>query len=158
MDTVTLEDVRDQAELFELFSRVRAEDLGMRNWEPELRARMLRFQFEAQRRGYREQSPAADTRLILRNAVPVGWVIVDRSGPVLHCLDIAIVPEARSQGVGTWVWRALQDEAAATERPLVLTVLRTNTRALALYIRLGFRVIGETAVHARMEWRPEGLP
>jgi ribosomal protein S18 acetylase RimI-like enzyme len=132
MDTLTFDDVRHHADLFELFSRVRADELGMHSWDPELRARMLRFQFDAQRHGYRAQCPAADARLILRGGVRVGWIIVDRSGPALHCVDIGIVPEARSQGVGTRVWRALQDEAAATARPLVLTVLRTNIRARAL--------------------------
>lgn len=156
MDTLALGDVRDQAGWFDLFSRVRAEELGMQAWDPQLRDQMLRLQDQAQRRGYLAQFPSSDTRLILRKGEPIGWLIVDRSGATLHCVDIAVVPEARNQGVATWVWRTLQDEAAATARPLVLTVLRTNVRALALYVRLGFRVVGETDAHVLMEWRPEG--
>jgi ribosomal protein S18 acetylase RimI-like enzyme len=143
----------DDAALFQLFTEVRSEELRMEQWEPALRNQLLRFQFEAQRRGYREQCPGANARLILRDGSPVGWIIVDRSGPRLHCVDIAIVTGARSTGLGTRVLRALQEEAAAAERPVALMVLRSNVRARGLYVRLGFRVTEETDLHTLMEWR-----
>jgi ribosomal protein S18 acetylase RimI-like enzyme len=46
----------------------------------------------------------------------------------------------------------LQDEAAAAGRPMVISVQRFNTRALALYNRLGFRQTAKTAVHVMMTW------
>lgn len=152
---LAFKDIRpgDEGQFFELFAAVRGEELGMERWDPQMRNEMLRFQFDAQRRGYREQCPTADERLILRGGAQIGWVIIDRSGPAVHCVDLAIVSGQRNKGVGTQVLRALQEEAATGNRPLLLTVLRTNARALALYARLGFRVIGETDVHAVMEWR-----
>lgn len=155
MDAVTLTEVGadDEAVRFRLYAEVRAEELGMQGWNPDERTQMLRLQFEAQRRGYRDQFPAAAVRLILCDGSPVGWVIVDRSGPDLRCVDIAIVSGDRSKGIGTRVLRALQEEAAAGDRPLALTVLRTNVRALAFYARLGFRAIRQTDTHALMEWR-----
>jgi ribosomal protein S18 acetylase RimI-like enzyme len=144
-----------EAALFQLFAAVRCEELMMEQWEPALRNQMLRLQFEAQRRGCREQFPGADARLILRDGSPVGWVIVDRSGPMLHCVDIAILSEARNTGLGTRVLRALQEEAAAAGRPVALTVLRSNVRARGLYLRLGFRVIRETDLHTLMECSDE---
>jgi ribosomal protein S18 acetylase RimI-like enzyme len=143
----------DEAVLFQLFTAVRSEELGMRHWDQELRNRMLGFQFEAQRRGYREQWPDADTRLILRDGSPVGWLIVSRGGAVARAIDLAIVPDARNAGIGARVCLALQGEAAAAGRPLVISVLRSNVRARALYVRLGFRVTGETDLHTLMEWR-----
>jgi ribosomal protein S18 acetylase RimI-like enzyme len=143
----------DEATLFQLYTAVRAEELGMQAWDPELRALILRFQFEAQRRGYREQFPAADERLILRDGEPVGWIVVDRSGPGLHGIDMALLPAERSRGIGTGVIQALQAEAASENRPMVLTVQRGNVRARALYVRLGFRVVTEADVHTVMEWR-----
>jgi ribosomal protein S18 acetylase RimI-like enzyme len=157
VETLALDDVREQAGWFDLFSRVRAEELGMQAWDPLLRDQILRLQYEAQRRGYLAQFPAAETRLILQEGRSIGWLIVDRSGAEFHCVDVAVIPEARNQGVGTWVWRTLQKEAAATARPLVLAVLRTNVRALALYVRLGFDVVGGTETHLRMEWRSSGV-
>jgi ribosomal protein S18 acetylase RimI-like enzyme len=154
LDTLTLETVRaDEAVLFELYTAVRAEALGMQDWDPELCNQILRFQFEAQRRGYRDQFPAADERLILRDGSPVGWIIIDRSGPELYGMDMALLSEERNKGVGTRVILALQEEAAAESRPMVIIVERLNVRALGLYVRLGFRVIRETDTHTVMEWR-----
>jgi len=155
MDTITFQDVGpgDEAGLFQLFSAVRGEELGMQDWDPAVRRQMLQLQFEAQRRSYREQFPAADERLILRDGSRIGWVIVDRSGADLHGIDIALLSSERSKGVGTRIIRALQEEAAALSRPMVITVQRMNVQALALYRRLDFRVIEETDLHTVLEWR-----
>ena|ERR1700681_4177713 len=154
METLTLAMVQaDEAALFQLYTAVRADELGMQGWDPELRNQLLRFQFEAQGRGYREQFPAADERLILRDGSPVGWIIVERSGTELRGIDMALLSEERNKGVGTRVIRALQEEAAAESRAMVLSVLTLNVRALALYVRLGFRVISTTDTHTVMEWR-----
>ena len=155
METLTLRDVRpeDEAGLFDLFAAVRAGELRMQEWEPALRGRILRMQFEAQRRTYRAEYPAADERLIELDGAPIGWVVVDRSRSELHGIDIALLEEKRGRGVGTRVIRALQEEAAAGNRPMVITVNRTNVQALALYARLGFRPVSETDLHMVMEWR-----
>ena len=131
MDTLTLEMVRPGSEpvLFQLFTAVRAEELGMQDWEPALRDQLIGIQFEAQRRGYREQYPHADERLILRDGAPIGWLIVDRSGPDLLGIDIALRAAERSRGIGSRVIQALQEETAAACRPMVLSVKRLNTRA-----------------------------
>ena len=125
----------------------------MQTWEPDLRDRMLRMQFEAQRHAYRGEFPHAETRLILRDGLPIGWVIVDRSGRELHGIDIALLPDQQRQGVGTRVIQSLQAEAAAASRAMVITVQRRNFRALSLYRRLGFRAIRDTEAHIVMEWR-----
>jgi ribosomal protein S18 acetylase RimI-like enzyme len=153
-----LQDVRadDEGVLFELYVAVRSEELGMQGWSDEMRDRVLRTQFDAQRRGYRDQYPGLDEQLILCGGSPVGWVVVDRSDSrELHGLDIALVAEARQQGVGTRVMRLLQDEAAAGNRPMVIVVERRNSRALAFHGRLGFTAIGDTDVHCVMEWRQD---
>jgi GNAT superfamily N-acetyltransferase len=143
----------DEAVLLALFGAVRAGELHLNGWEPSLRDRMLRTQFEAQRRGYREEFPAAVERLILHAGIPIGWVIVDASGRDLHGIDIGLLPEHQSKGVGTHVIRALQQEAAAEGRRMIITVQRFNVRARALYERLGFRSTSETDTHVVMEWR-----
>ena len=128
----------------------------MQSWPSELREQVLRLQFSTQRRGYRDQFPDLDERLILCDGSPVGWVIVDRSSPAeLHGIDIALVAEARQRGVGGCVMRALQEEAAAGNRPMVIVVERRNIRALAFHRRLGFPRSAETDVHTTMEWRQD---
>jgi ribosomal protein S18 acetylase RimI-like enzyme len=157
-DGVALRDLRasDEPLLFELYVAVRSEELGMEGWPDEMRDRVLRTQFDAQRRGYRDQYPGLDEQLILCGGSPVGWVIVDRSSSrELHGLDIALVAEARQQGVGTRVMRLLQKEAAAGNKSMVIVVERRNSRALAFHGRLGFTAIGDTDVHCMMEWRQD---
>jgi ribosomal protein S18 acetylase RimI-like enzyme len=157
MSTLELKDVGadDEVVLFQLFTAVRSEELRMDHWGPDLRTQMLRLQFEAQRRGYREQWAGVCERLILCDGSPVGWLIVDRSGLVMRGIDMALVPEARNAGVGTRVIRALQAEVAGSAGTFVIAVLRTNVRARALYDRLGFIVTGDTDLHTMMEWRPD---
>lgn len=145
----------DEALFQALVSAVRARELHVDGWEPALRDQVLRSQFDAQRRAYRDEFPAADERLILHAGIAIGWVIVDTSGRDLHGIDIGLLPEYQSHGVGTHVIRGLQHEAAVEGRRMVLTVQRLNVRARALYERLGFRVIRETDIHIVMEWRQE---
>jgi|SRR5450755_3121375 ribosomal protein S18 acetylase RimI-like enzyme len=153
METITCAPVSTNDEtLFALYSAVRSDELGMQRWDPSLRDQILGTQYEGQLRGYREQYPGAEWRLILRNGLPVGWVVVDRSGRALHGIDIALIASERSHGLGSQVIRELQSQAATEKRPFVITVQRTNDRAIALYVRLGFRVTGQSESHTFMEW------
>jgi GNAT superfamily N-acetyltransferase len=142
----------DEAVFFELFSGVRSSELQLGTLDAAARTPLLRAQFEAQRRGYREQYPQADERLILRDGVPIGWLIVDRSGADLRGIDIGLRPDAQGKGVGTAIIQALQREAADADRSMIISVQRFNSRALDLYLRLGFRPAGETDVHITLEW------
>jgi ribosomal protein S18 acetylase RimI-like enzyme len=142
----------DEGTLSALFAAVRSEELAMAGWEAPLRDVVLRQQFDAQRRGYRAQYPAAATSLIMLEDCPVGWAILDRSGSPWQCLDIAVVSAARRRGIATQIIRAWQEEAARTQCGIALAVLRTNAAACALYAALGFRVSGETETHWHLQW------
>jgi len=158
VDDITLRTLQaeDEPMLFGLYRAVRSAELGMETWPAAQRDAMLRIQFVAQRRGYREQFPNLDERLIVRGESPIGWVIVDGSDSrKLYGIDIALLTEARQQGLGTRVMRSLQKEAAVGNRLFVIVVERGNVRALAFHRRLGFRAVGETEVHTVMEWRQD---
>ena len=155
MNGISLRDLGpdDRSIFFALFSAVRVEELAMQAWEPALRDGILRLQFEAQRRGYHDQYPQRTEMLILLDDRPVGWAVVDRGGDCLRCLDIAIDPAYRRRGFGSRVFRAWQEEAAAEQRPIALSVLCSNAAARALYERLGFVVTRKGETHMEMEWR-----
>jgi len=158
---ITLRDLGpgDEPLLFALYVAVRSEELGMQAWPKEMRDGILRTQFDAQRRGYRDQHPGLDEQLIVYDGSPIGWVIVDRSDSrELLGIDIALLADARQHGVGTRVMRRLQAEAADGNRPMVIVVERRNTRALAFHQRLGFRAVSDTDVHRVMEWRHDNQP
>src|SRR5438128_7637801 len=115
----------DEPAWFALFAAVRGEELAMAAWDAAFRDIVLRQQFHAQRSGYRAQHPSASELLILLDDRPVGWTIIDRSGPTWHCLDIAVVTEHRRRGIATRVIRGWQRKAAADRRAISLSVLRT---------------------------------
>ncbi|WP_240691322.1 GNAT family N-acetyltransferase [Amycolatopsis nivea] len=55
---------------------------------------------------------------------------------------IELDPRYQGQGVGGRLLRWLIDVAAERKQPLVLEVLEVNPRALAFYLRHGFRETG----------------
>lgn len=68
-----------------------------------------------------------------------------------------VYASTRRDEVAAWGWDlSQQEEAAATQRPLGLQVMKGNP-ARRLYERLGFRQAGESDTHYAMEWRPPAL-
>ena len=95
------------------------------------------MQYQAQRRSYLAQFPAAEYYIIQRAGADVGRLIVDRSGDVIRLIDISLLPEHRNAGLGATLIQDLQAEAARAGKPVVLHVGRAN-RALASVRTLGF--------------------
>jgi GNAT superfamily N-acetyltransferase len=156
--TTAIMRAEEEQVFFELYTAVRSRELRIEAWDSVQRDQLLRLQFNAQRRGYRGRYPAMVERFVLRDGVPIGWIMSDSSEAVVRCVDMAIVPEERRKGAATLALRELQEEAAVTDRPLVLSALRTNAPALALYGRLGFTTLGENDAHVLLEWRgPVGI-
>ena len=155
LEAITLRPLRadDEPALFALFSAVRAEELAMDTWDPALREVVLRQQLDAQRRGHRAQHPTANEYLIVVGEQPVGWTVLDRSGPLWHCVDIAIGLEFRRRRIASEILRRFQHEADAAHCGIGLMVLHSNAAARALYDGLGFRPSGGTDTHCYMEWR-----
>lgn len=154
MPTFTTRSIEGDEEpiFFSLYSAVRAEELGMQAWDASLRGQILRLQFAAQRGGYRQQFPGIVEQFILRDGRPIGWIMVSH-GEAVRCVDLAVLSEERRRGAATRALGDLQEQAAASGVPLVLSVLRTNAAALALYDRLGFERAGESETHVFLEWR-----
>ena len=81
---------------------------------------------------------------------PIGRLYLDRRGPELRIVDIALFSEHRGRGIGGAVLSDLIDEATIGGVPVRIHVERDNP-ALALYQRLGFREIGDEGVYLLME-------
>lgn len=148
----------DDGFLFELYADTLREELDAWGWEPDQREAFLRMQFTAQRRAYESQHPRANQRIFLLGDRPIGRIVVDRTDQEICLVDIALLAEHRGAGIGTTVIQGLLDEAVATGKPVRLQVVKSN-RAVRLYERLGFTVVGDSGVRLAMEWRlrsPEG--
>jgi GNAT superfamily N-acetyltransferase len=143
----------DEAFLYELYCSTRLDDLAVWALDPVRQETVLKLQFTAQQQSYRAQFPQADHSLILMDARPVGRLIIDRTEQAILGVDIALLPEHRSAGIGTAVIQDLLTESARAGKPFRLHVVKTN-RAARLYRRLGISTIGDSGSHLLMEWRP----
>lgn len=83
----------------------------------------------------------------------IGQLRVDRGVAELRLVDISLLPEHRSRGVGTRLVTALQDEARERAQELTLSVFAHNP-ARRFYTRLGFTETGVEGAHVAMRWQP----
>ena len=113
-------------------------DLGLWN------GRRLRARFK---RAFR----ADQGRIITSGDADIGWLQISESATEITLNQIHISAEFRSRGIGTRIIRDLLADAQRKRRPVVLSVVRNNP-ALALYQRLGFRIIGEDLEKLHMRW------
>ncbi len=143
----------DAAFLLEVYKSSRGEDLRELGWAEDRISEFLEMQYEAQQRFQGEHETATD-EIVLLAENPVGHLMVERNDQEIRCLDVALLPEHRNNGVGTLLLGKFQDEARRESRPLRLQVIRFS-RAVNLFERLGFVRTSETGTHFQMEWVPE---
>ncbi len=79
-------------------------------------------------------------RRILHGGNPVGYYCVTDSDKGTELDSFFVLPEYRSQGIGTEVLKHILNVA---EGSVFLYVFRKNTRAIALYQRMGFEIAAE---------------
>ena len=79
------------------------------------------------------------TRVLWANQV-VGYFCLDKDSGELD--DLYILPEFQGRGIGSAV---VQHCIQESEKPLWLYVFKKNTRAIALYARMGFTVQEEVS-------------
>lgn len=139
--------------LKDLYATTRDQEMQMVPWTDEQKRQFLDMQFHAQHTFYHDAYPGSSFDIILLDGQPIGRLYVYRSESVYNILDIAIMPEWRGQGIGTYYMHSVMDEAAASGRPVAIHVEFYNP-AQRLYDRLGFRRIEEVGVHYAMQWDP----
>ena len=139
----------DQAFLFDVYASTRREEMQSWGWPAEQQKIFLRMQFEARRRAYQAEYPAAVECILLAAGIPAGVIQIFRSPSEIRLVDIALLPEYRNRGLGTRLISDLLREAEDAQVPLSLSVTREN-RAKRLYERLGLRVIREDAMYFEM--------
>jgi ribosomal-protein-alanine N-acetyltransferase len=70
-----------------------------------------------------------------------GYLVCSRYDQVWHLMNIAVAPEHRGGGVAGQLLRRLLDESQG-KLPLTLEVRVSNSRAIGMYERFGFRSAG----------------
>jgi GNAT superfamily N-acetyltransferase len=142
---------QDTEFLYRVYASTRAEELAQTDWTDEQRAQFCAMQFRAQSADYGANYPKAQFSVVECRGKPAGRLIVDRRERAIHIVDIALIPEMRGGGTGTYLLRALMNEATLAGQPLSIHVEKFN-RALRLYLRLGFRPIEDKGIYLLMEW------
>ena len=145
----------DYEELVRVYASTRADELAQVTWWTyEQKLAFCRQQYEAQKAEYDSRYPEAQYDVILLDGRTAGRLWIGRDEEQIRLLDIAVLPWARGQGIGTAVVGSLIEEARAAGKRLRHMVFITNEGARRLYERLGFVVFEEVGgAYLHMEWR-----
>lgn len=141
---------QDTSVVFNIFGGTRSE-FGHLGWEQSQLDCFLRQQFDFQQRGYASTYPHATTEIIVVDGVTCGYQLVDRSGPEVVLVEVAVSPDFRGRGVGSKVLELLLESARRCKQDVVLNV-RTDNPAQSLYERFGFSAVGEHGFYRSMRW------
>ncbi len=103
-----------------------------------------------ERTQFLEQLQIEHTKVIQRGGVDVGFVALLDRAPDVEMQTLCIAPDHQRHGLGTAVTRQVIEECRRHGYGLVLSVLKANIKARALYERLGFVLTQESQHHYRM--------
>ena len=140
--------------LFSVYASTRAEEMELVDWSDEQKDAFLHMQFDAQTKHYLAHYPNAEYKIIERAGVPIGRLIVENRGDHFLIMDIALLPDYRRSGIGTFLIQALKEQTVRLKLPLVLRVEYFNP-AVHQYARLGFvKTRDVNTVYEEMVWTP----
>lgn len=143
----------DRPFLRQLYASIREPELRDVNWSEQEQRQFLDLQFQAQHHHYVSHYADADFDIIELRGQPVGRLYVHRGQSDIRIMDIALMPEVRGHGLGTWLLEQLIAEASAVGRELTIHVESQNP-ALRLYRRLGFQPRSKGDVYLLLAWSP----
>lgn len=142
----------DEAFFYQVYASTRAAEMAMTGWADAEQTAFLQMQFAAQRHHYLRHYPAATYHVIVCDGEDIGRLVVEQTVDDILLMDIALLLAYRNAGIGTYLIRCLQAEAAVSNKLLRLHVDIHNP-ALRLYQRLGFQKIAESSFYWEMVWQ-----
>ena len=143
----------DAAFLQALYASTR-DDLRLLPLPPAQVEQLIAMQRRVHEAGQRAAWPHAEILILEQDGVAAGKAVLDTLGRDWRLVELALLPSLRGRGLGAALLAALQERASAHGASIGLAVLRTNTAAVRLYERAGFRVDGGNELQHQMVWRP----
>lgn len=143
----------DRPLLRRIYDSTRETELAMVPWTPEQKEAFLAMQFRAQDMDYHGNYPDASYDVVECDGKPAGRLYVHRRPAAVHILDIALLPESRGAGIGTFLLERLFDEAGKAGKPVSIHVEKQNP-AMSLYRRLGFVETEDIGLYLLMQRPP----
>jgi ribosomal protein S18 acetylase RimI-like enzyme len=157
MTTVTLRNedpAIDEPFIRRLVTDTLALEFGAAAWPELLRSQVLELQYATRRQGPRANFPEGESRVILIDGEPAGWMFTAEFDDHIHVAEIMVLPEHRGKGAGSAVLQQMLDAAARDRKAVRLHVNVLNAGAIRLYQRLGFQRTGGNEVQHDMEAQP----
>ncbi len=146
----------DRDLLFRVYASTREEELAPVPWPPEAKEAFLRQQFDAQDAWWRSNYSGATFEVVVVGGRDAGRLYLWEGPAEIRVVDVALLPEARRSGAGTTLLREVQARAAAAGKSVTIHVERMNP-ALALYERLGFRLVEDKGVYLFLSWGADAV-
>lgn len=139
----------DEEFLRALFIGYRDAEFRMLGLPPQQLQSLLEMQYSIQKNSYAATYPGLQTEILLVNGSPAGRLHWCHMPLETRLVDITLTEDQRGHGVGSWALDCLWQTTRNTGKPLALTVRRENP-ALRLYLRKGFHITAEDALHLHM--------
>jgi ribosomal protein S18 acetylase RimI-like enzyme len=143
----------DREFLYEVYCSTRHSEVAQFGWDEVQIAAFLRMQFDMRERAYKMQSPTAKYGIVMFGTEQAGSMITEITNKKIGLIDIVVLPQYKRNGIATNLIKQLQNEAAASDKAVMLHVDKLNSNAFKLYERLGFLISGENELMYEMEWR-----
>ncbi len=142
----------DEPFLLNLYASTRALELSLVDWDEIQKQSFIRQQYQAQHQYYLDYYIGSEFLIIEKGGTPIGRLYLHPGKEEIRIVDITLIPEVRSLGIGSAILKELQDQAQAQQLNLGIHVERFNP-ALRLYQRLGFEMMEDKGVYLFMLWK-----
>ncbi|WP_246722573.1 GNAT family N-acetyltransferase [Aliikangiella sp. G2MR2-5] len=140
--------------MHQLYASTRESELALTNFSVEEKERFISQQFSAQLEHYTRHYDTSSFYIVEVGNQPVGRLFVDYWESEIRIVDIALMPEYRNLGIGSYYFEKLFEQARELNQPVTIHVEHNNP-AKKLYERLGFKLKTQTnEIYLLMEWRP----
>ena len=137
-----------------LYRSTREYELSLSTMDDAEKERFIAQQFNAQTESYRASYIGAVHRIITLAGADIGRLIVNRADDHMRVIDLSLLPEYQGRGIGSDILRALMNEAHGGKVPIHMMAL-THNPAVELYLKLGFKIMGEEKMRYKLSWYPD---
>lgn len=134
-----------------LYASTRTEELAPVPWSEDEKSAFLAQQFHAQHTHYMAHYPDAHWLVVEQAGTPVGRLYLEWWPSEIRIIDIALMPESRSGGLGHALLEDVMALAGKDGLAVGIHVEKTNS-AMSLYRRLGFEVVEDKGVYDLLVW------
>ena len=123
--------------LYQVYASTRQEEMANNGWSEEQQDSFLRMQSKLQQDHYDSHYPGIRYEIISADGQDIGRLYLHENDTDIRLADIALFPEFRGQGIGTFLIQRILEKAKNSAKTVSLHV-ETYNPSLQLYRRLGF--------------------